>query len=108
MGLHTAAVRRLSGDEHLSTEFASTWREYDLDPKTRAMLAYASKLTEAPAMLDDGDFEDLREAGWDDRGVYDITALASLFNMSGRMEAASGLPPDEVPDGAKIPEARRG
>lgn len=99
-------MRRLTGDEHLSEEFATTWPEYDLDDPTRAMLAYASKLTEAPMMLDDSDFDRLRAAGWDDRGVYEITALVSLFNMSGRMEAASGLPPDEVPADARFAEAR--
>lgn len=99
-------MRRLSGDEHLSSEFASTWPEYDLDPKTRALLSYASKLTEAPMMLDDSDFDTLRSAGWDDDGIYEATALISFFNMSGRMEAASGLPPDEVPDHAVFAEAR--
>jgi len=99
-------VRRLSGDEHLSSEFASTWAEYDLDPKTRALLAYAPKLTEAPMMLDDSDYDRLRDAGWDERGIYEATALISYFNMTGRMEAASGLPPDEVPDDAVFAEAR--
>lgn len=99
-------MRRLSGDEHLSSEFASTWPEYDLDPKTRALLGYAVKLTEAPMMLDDSDYDTLRDAGWDDDGIYQATALISMFNMTGRMEAASGLPPDEVPDDAVFAEAR--
>lgn len=99
-------MRRLTGDEHLSSEFATTWREYDLDPKTRALLAYATKLTEAPMMLEDGDYDRLREAGWDEKGIYEATALTSLFNMTGRMEAASGLPPDEVPEDAVFAEAR--
>lgn len=106
MGLHSAAVRRLSGDEHLSSEFATTWAEYALDPKTRALLAYAVKLTESPAMLDDSDYDRLREVGWDERGIYEATALTAFFNMSGRMEAASGLPPDEVPEGSRFAEAR--
>ena len=29
-------MRRLTNDEHLSAEFATTWPEYDLDAKTRA------------------------------------------------------------------------
>lgn len=45
----------------------------------------------------------LREAGWDD-GIYEATALISLFNFSGRIEAASGLPIDEVPEGVRMPE----
>lgn len=98
-------MRRLTQDEHLSAEFATTWPTYDLDGKTRALLAYAKKLTEEPGMLEDEDVQALRRAGWDEDGIYEATALISLFNFSGRMEAASGLPLDEVPDEVRLPEA---
>ena len=39
-------MRRLTNDEHLSTEFATTWPTYELDSKTRALLVYAKLLTE--------------------------------------------------------------
>jgi alkylhydroperoxidase family enzyme len=99
-------VRRLTGDEHLSPKFATTWRTYDLDEKTRALLEYAEKLTKSPAMIGDGDIESLRSSGWSEEGIYEATALTSFFNLTGRMEAASGLPPDEVPAGARLPEVR--
>jgi len=41
--------------------------------------------------MEDSDIEDLRAAGWDERGIYEATALVSLFNYSGRIEAAAGL-----------------
>jgi len=47
----------------------------------------------------------LREAAWDQQGIYEATALISFFNCSGRMEAASGLPMDQIPQGARFPEA---
>lgn len=106
--MHTAAVRRLTGDEHLDFEFATTWPQYDLDDPTRALLSYASKLTETPSMVDEPDIAELREAGWSDEAIWEITALASFFNFSGRLEAASGLPPDEIPDDAKFAEAMDG
>ena len=106
MGLHTAAVRRLTGDEHLGLEFATTWQSYALDAKTRALLVYATKLTESPAMLEDADFAALRSAGWDEAGIYEATALVGFFNFTGRLEAASGLPPDEIPTIANMLEAR--
>ena len=87
-------MRRLTGLEHLDHEFATTWPTYDLDPKTRALLGYAKKLTETPAAMEDADFEALREGGWDERGIYQATALISFLNFSGRLEAASGLPMD--------------
>jgi uncharacterized peroxidase-related enzyme len=77
-----------------------------MDDKTRAMLRYASKLTETPSFVDEDDFKKLRESGWSDREIWEITALVSFFNFSGRMEAASGLPPDEIPEDATIAEAR--
>ena len=87
-------MRRLTGLEHLDHEFATNWPLYDLDPKTRALLGYAKKLTETPGAVDDADFDALREVGWNEKGIYQATALISFFNFSGRLEAASGLPMD--------------
>ena len=98
-------MRRLTGDEHLGPEFATTWRTYALDAKSRALLSYAEKLTEGPGILEDADFDELRAAGWDDRAIYEATALIAFFNFSGRMEAASGLPMDDVPRTARLREA---
>lgn len=99
-------MRRLTGDEHLDAEFATTWRTFDLDDKTHALLDYAEKLTKAPGQLEDADVEALRDLGWAEDAIYEATALISFFNFSGRLEAASGLPADEVPAGAITPEAR--
>lgn len=77
-----------------------------MDAKTRAVLEYASKLTDTPSLVDQEDMGLLRKAGWDDRAIWEITALVSFFNFSGRLEAASGLPPDQIPEGATFAEAR--
>jgi alkylhydroperoxidase family enzyme len=87
-------LRRLTGLEHLDHEFATTWPTYELDPKTRALLDYTKKLTEMPGAIEEADFDALRAAGWDERGIYQASALISFFNFSGRLEAASGLPMD--------------
>jgi len=54
------------------------------------------------------DIASLRETGWSESAIWEITALASFFNFSGRMEAVSGLPPDEIPADASFAEARAG
>jgi alkylhydroperoxidase family enzyme len=95
-------VRRLTKDEHLGPEFATTWPQYDLDPKTRALLTYAKKLTQEPSMVEDSDVDALRAADLGEEGIYEATALISLFNYSGRLEAASGLPLDPIP-GLQVP-----
>ena len=98
-------MRRLIKDEHLGPEFATTWPTYKLDPKTRALLGYAKKLTEAPFAMEDADLDAMREAGWDERGIYEATFLIGWFNFSGRLEAAAGLPMDQVPPEATFAEA---
>lgn len=60
-----------------------------------------------PAAVEDADVAALRDAGWDDRAIYEATALIAFFNFSGRMEAASGLPQDELAADARIPEMGR-
>ncbi len=94
-------MRRLTRNEHLDHEFATTWPTYELDDKTRALLAYTKKLTETPGFIEDADFDLLRQAGWDERGIYELTSLISFFNFSGRLEAASGLPMDSAQLGAQ-------
>jgi alkylhydroperoxidase family enzyme len=107
VGLHTTAVRRLTGDEKITHEFATTWPQYDLDSKTRSLLIYASKLTETPGMIERDDMELLKKESWNEQEIWEITALVSFFNFSGRMEAASGLPPDRIPESAKFAEAEK-
>ena len=100
-------MRRLTENEHLNVEFATTWPTYDLEPKTRALLSYAKLLTESPILVDDAAIAALRSAGWDERAIYEATALIGLFNFSGRMEAAAGLPPDQIPRDAPVLRALR-
>jgi alkylhydroperoxidase family enzyme len=104
--MHATAVRRLTGNEHLGFEFATEWPLYDLDAKTRAVLTYAVKLTDAPGAIEDADIDALRTAGWDEDGIWQASALTSFFNFTGRMEAAAGLPPDEVPITSRFKEAK--
>lgn len=94
-------MRRLTGDELLQPEFATTWPTYDLDTKTKALLAYASKLTQAPMLVEDADVDVLRAVGWSELAIYEATALVAFYNFTGRLEAASGLPIDDPPPTAK-------
>jgi len=56
--------------------------------------------------VDPTDVDSLSAVGWGDEAIWEITALTSFFNFSGRMEAASGLPPDEIPRQAQFAEGR--
>jgi uncharacterized peroxidase-related enzyme len=59
------------------------------------MLDFADKLTRAPHAIVDADRKALREAGFSDRDIWDIAAVASFFNMSNRMAAAVDMRPND-------------
>jgi uncharacterized peroxidase-related enzyme len=91
---HGAAVRQLSGDPALGELMAMNHRAADLAPRHRAMLAFAVKVTEAPWAVEEPDREALRQAGFADRDIWDVAAVASFFNMSNRMASAVDMRPN--------------
>ncbi|MEQ6249244.1 peroxidase-related enzyme [Sulfitobacter sp. HNIBRBA3233] len=93
---HGAAVRELSGDPKLGELMVMNYRVADLDPKTRAMLDFAVKLTEAPERILEDDRQALRDAGFDDRDIWDIASVAGFFNMTNRVAAASDMRPNDA------------
>jgi uncharacterized peroxidase-related enzyme len=93
---HGAAVRALSGDPPLGELMAMNYRAARLSPRERAMLDFAVKLTAEPWLIEDADREALRRAGFSDRDIWDIGAVAAFFNMSNRMATATDMRPNSV------------
>jgi len=93
---HGAAVRALSGDPPLGELMAMNYRAARLSPRERAMLDFAVKLTAEPWLIEDADREKLRRAGFSDRDIWDIGAVAAFFNMSNRMATATDMRPNSV------------
>lgn len=91
---HGAAVRQLSGKPELGEQLAMNYRAAALSPREKAMLDFAVKLTERPDTIEESDRRRLREAGFSDRDIWDISATASFFNMSNRMAAAVDMRPN--------------
>ncbi|MDT8857738.1 peroxidase-related enzyme [Paracoccaceae bacterium Fryx2] len=91
---HGAALRQLSGDPVLAEMVAQNWRVAPLPPRQRAMLAHAVKLTLTPQAMEAADRDALREAGFSDRDIWDIAAVAAFYNMSNRLAAAVEMQPN--------------
>ena len=91
---HGAAVRQLSGDPVLGEMMAMNYRAANLTQKQRAMLDFAVKVTNASHTIEESDRAHLREAGFSDRDIWDIAAVASFFNMSNRMASAVDMRPN--------------
>jgi uncharacterized peroxidase-related enzyme len=93
---HGAAVRQYSGNPLLGEQIVMNYRAARLSKRQRAMLDFAVKLTAQPANVEDGDRERLRRAGFSDRDIWDIAAIAGFFNMSNRVASATDMRPNTV------------
>ena len=92
---HGAAVRQLSGDPKLGEQMVMNCRAADLSEKQMAMLDFAEKLTEEPAKIVETDRQALRDAGWNDREIWDIANVAGFFNMTNRVASATDMQPND-------------
>ena len=57
----------------------------------RAMLDYAVQMTKDATKISRADHERLRAAGFDDRGILQITLIAAWFNYINRVADALGV-----------------
>ena len=93
---HGAAVRQLSGDPPLGELIVMNYRAARLSERERAMLDFAVKLTAEPWLMDEGDRARLRRAGFSDRDIWDIAAVAGFFNMTNRVASATDMRPNTI------------
>ena len=92
---HGAAVRQLSGDPGFGEAIAQNWRAAGLDDQRAAMLDFVVQLTERPDTIVEADRQALRDAGYSNRGIFDIAAVAAFFAMSNRVASATDMRPNE-------------
>jgi uncharacterized peroxidase-related enzyme len=93
---HGSAVRELSGDPPLGELMVMNYRAARLSKRERAMLDFAVKLTAEPWLVEEEDRERLRRAGFKERDIWDIAAVAGFFNMSNRVASATDMRPNST------------
>jgi uncharacterized peroxidase-related enzyme len=91
---HGAAVRTLSDDPALGEMIVMNYRAAPLDKRHRAMLDFAVKLTAEPWLVEEADRERLRKAGFSDRDIWDIAAVAAFYNMTNRLASTTDMRPN--------------
>ncbi len=92
---HGAAVRQLSQDPKLGEEIVMNFRAANLSDRQKAMLEFATLMTQNPDVIEEHDRQDLRDAGFSDRDIWDIAAVVSFFNMTNRMATAVDMRPND-------------
>ena len=92
---HGEFLRHASDDPELASHIMHDYRNADLDPTTRAMLDFATKLTREPAAMQESDVITLREHGLSDEQILSVALITCTFNFMTRLADGLGV---EVPD----------
>jgi len=75
--------------------FAKDWRSAGLPEDTLTALNFAEKLTLTPSQMSRADIQALRDCGYSDEEIHDITQIAAYFNYINRVADALGVPPED-------------
>jgi len=78
-------------DEGFVKALVEDYEHAPLTPQDRVMLDYVGVLTKDATRVTPSHHERLREAGFDDRGILQITLIASWFNYINRVADALGV-----------------
>jgi uncharacterized peroxidase-related enzyme len=78
-------------NEEMVEALKKDYRTAPISEQDRAMLDYVVKLTKDATRVSPDDHVKLRGVGFDDRGILQITLIASWFNYINRVADALGV-----------------
>jgi uncharacterized peroxidase-related enzyme len=92
---HGAILRIYAKNPLLADQLAINYRKADLSARERALLDFALKVTQNSQAIEDGDFEQMKAAGFSLEDCWDIGAIAAFFALSNRMANLIAMRPNE-------------
>jgi uncharacterized peroxidase-related enzyme len=88
---HGAILRIYAKNPFVADQVAVNYREADITPRQKAMLAFALKVALRSAEIGDDDFGALRAHGFSEEDAWDIGGIAAFFALSNRMAAVTRM-----------------
>lgn len=92
---HGAILRIRAKNPLIADQVAINYRKADITPRQRAMLDFAMKVSAQAYAVDDQDFEELKQHGFDMDDVWDIAGIAAFFGLSNRMANVTSMRPND-------------
>ena len=92
---HGAILRIYAKNPLVADQVAVNHHKADITPRQKAMLDFAVKVCLDSQSVADQDYADLREHGFDDEDIWDITAITGFFGMSNRMANVTSMRPND-------------
>lgn len=88
---HAEFLRRVSLDDNLIAALRADYKTAPITEAERVMCDYVVQLTKDAVKISPKYHERLREVGYDDRAILQITLIASWFNYINRVADALGV-----------------
>lgn len=78
-------------DEKMVAALENDYKSAEISEQDRVMLDYVVQLTRDATRISPRDHDRLRAVGFDDKGILQITLIASWFNYINRVADALGV-----------------
>ena len=92
LAAHTSAARAAGlSDDDIALARAGT----AADPAAAALIAYATRVHQAPATVTGPQIDHLRQLGHSDRQLLDVIGLVALNHLTGAFNLVAGLQPEQ-------------
>ena len=82
---HGALLRIFSKDPLLADKIAINYLHAPLNERQKLMLKFALKLSRTPELVAEADFAELRQQGYTEDDILDISGITAFFGLSNRM-----------------------
>jgi uncharacterized peroxidase-related enzyme len=92
---HGAILRIYEKRPLLGDQIAVNPAKADITPRQKAMLAFALKVCNDSADVEEADFAALRGHGFSDEDIWDIGAITAFFGLSNRMANLIAMRPND-------------
>ena len=91
---HATALRKYGMDPDTVDTMTLAWRRAPLSPRHLALASFASRLTLAPADVDESLLDGLRAAGLGEDEVFEAVQVVAIYNSNNRINNAVGMVPN--------------
>ena len=92
---HGAILRIYAKNSLVADQVAVNYHKADISPRQKAMLDFAVKVCLDSQAVGDEDYTALKEHGFDDEDIWDITAITGFFGMSNRLANVLSMRPND-------------
>ncbi len=92
---HGAILRVYAKNPLIADQVAVNYRKAPLTERQRAMLDFALKVATSSHLVDNADYDRLRQHGFDEEDIWDIGAISAFFALSNRMANLINMRPND-------------